>query len=68
MPAAGFEPTIPIKQTANTYALDHAATGTGLPMRIFEKASDQVLISLYSISHNNVLNYSNNNKFKPHFC
>jgi len=28
----GFEPTIPASERPQTYALDRAATGTGLPM------------------------------------
>jgi len=30
MPTAGFEPTIPASERAQTYALDSAATGTGI--------------------------------------
>ena len=30
MPPVGFEPTTPAGERPQTYALDHAATGTGL--------------------------------------
>ena len=30
MPSVGFEPTIPAGERSQTYALDRAATGTGI--------------------------------------
>ena len=37
MTPVGFEPTISVGELPKTYALDHAATGTGFRVCYFEK-------------------------------
>jgi hypothetical protein len=36
VPSAGFEPTVPASEHLKTHALDHMATGIGLPKYIVQ--------------------------------
>jgi len=40
MPLVGFEPTISVGERLKTYALDRAATGTGILLVILEDIND----------------------------
>ena len=44
MPPVGFEPTISAGERPQTYALDSAATGTGIIYRVFNLKVDRILI------------------------
>ena len=42
MPPVGFEPTISVGERPQTYALDRAATGTGISGKIIKEMPDSV--------------------------
>ena len=44
MPPVGFEPTTPAGERPQTYALDRAATGTGIIGRVLEREEIILLI------------------------
>jgi len=47
MPPVGFEPTISAGERPQTYSLDRAATGTGLPKNIAEQKYTTTYQALY---------------------
>ena len=50
MPPVGFEPTISAGERPQTYALDRAATGTGITSRI-SAINSNTFIVMYFILH-----------------
>jgi len=50
MPPVGFEPTISAGERPQTYALDRAATGTGIYIYIYLFPDDVIMRKLLSIS------------------
>ena len=64
MPPVGFEPTISAGERPQTYALDHAATGTGTRIINYVKYDSGMKEKSYQFthcSHTPVSNESDNN-------
>ena len=63
MPPAGFEPTISAGERPQTYALDRAATGTGMDPYYFPQILLINPLSLHNYFYAIILHNSTNNPF-----
>ena len=59
MPPVGFEPTIAAGERPKTYALDRAATGTGINLPLIR----QSFLNSFYITIGNILNFNLPNRF-----